>query len=327
MPKKRMIVFDLDETLLISREANKMGINQVNKVISQWDPYQYGDVTCYTFHKKRMAKIFKKINEDNDYLFAIVTSGTLTFEKMNIFFKNEYGIEFPEGLFFYCNCEDKTYVLNEISIEYPEIEKQNIVLVDNSYYHTIPAIFAGFSAIHADTNSMDPENYPCTGTDETNGEVYIKRLETLVSGQEQAIEKDRLQSNAELSLKALEIHGVYIDKKNTRNEKKKDAIKAIAKSGQKFIKENYNPGDKTFTEVLKAQQTDNYKKLSLQRDRSRILGTFLLSVFSGGILALIGLIQFYLTGGRDFLLMTETNSEKLLRESEQRISAYRTCGL
>ncbi len=320
MVTKRIIVFDIDETLLISRENLNSYVNNVDKEKSKTNPY-HELVNCYTLHKQRMKEVINKIINNKNYKIAIVTAGFMGKQNIKKFFLEEYNVNLPKDFSFINGCKNKIEALKEIAKENPKVKEQNIILVDNCYEHTCSAINAGYNAIHADTNKIS--NNILYGHDETDGKVYIQMLENLAEKDQGTIEQDRLRSLAEHAAKDLELHTIMLDDEDDIIKQKKKAVLNLSNQANEFLTSEKKQDEKFFSTMLKEQHHEDLKTLSIQRDRSRVVGSFLLSIFTGGVFALIGLVQYWLTNGRDFLFMMETESEQLLRKCDEQITAYR----
>ncbi len=225
MPKK-IFVFDIDETLLsdvgLFKDLHQIDqpLNEVKKDHATFNPYDvlsnpYRSMSdVVVINKEKIAEIMRGILANGDEV-AFVTAGSISKENMRKFCQQEYGISLPDHFYFY-NDRNKTPRLKEIAL-YRGVPHQDVILIDNAKNHISDAEQSGFSVIRADTNNIS--SHPNYGVDQTNGELYIQQLETIVAEQARARAIESLQK---IGIKSNAIDG---------NFKLQDAVNNIAATG------------------------------------------------------------------------------------------------
>ncbi|OAJ33167.1 hypothetical protein [Piscirickettsia salmonis] len=222
--KQMIFAFDIDETLLSTSQTLHL-INNVERTVSNYDPYQGDFGTCYTLQKDKMTTIFRDILKNGDQIFFI-TAGSINKSEIKKFVESEYNINLDDKFKCYSNVKDKTNILKKIA---KKKYCSEVVLIDNHHPHITSAQGAGFATIYADNNVSD----------ESNGEKYIRLIKELISKQDikqefhviyPASVKKYVRINESLSASMKKREEVLCKIKKEREEEKKkifDKIKEI----------------------------------------------------------------------------------------------------
>jgi len=175
---KKTIVFDIDETLL-SPDKTLHCLNETLKEKANFDPYDGKFGGSFAINRSEISKIFKGILDNKDEI-AFVTAGSIKREKIKNFCKYDYNVELPERFQHFNLTNDKTPVLHQIKGNRIPLD---IVFVDNSMSHIIPAKKEGFRTIYADNNLSD----------KTNGTKYISELKQFIQERKHEIAQAQAQ--------------------------------------------------------------------------------------------------------------------------------------